>query len=421
MSNKPTLQYPGQIELEDVSIISYNKMVLDLRPYLLSLEIRESMIDLFVQGSLTLADSLNLARHLPIIGNEIVQITFSTPTRTRISFKFNVGRISRRVGDEKSINYNLELISCNMFNDLQHKFSKSYFSTIDDIIYDICQTYYDKSYKFNIWKTNVKKNFALPYLQPSTCITQLSEKSYDMFGNTNFVFFEGIDNSYNFRPFFDATKLPVRKYSQFQPSAPGSFLANSEIEYSRIREIEIYESSDAVKNITNGVFSSGSTFIDSFDKSYKVLNYSYNKDFYNYYHINKYGILPVFNESLCSKYDSYAKTVPNTSYSYDNSQYNDRLQDFVQRRQSSINSFDSFKVAINTFGDTNTRLGANVYLNIQTNAPTNLPTEEMNDQYISGIYCISRITHNITRDSYNTDLLLVKDSMAARYPDGKIT
>ena len=413
------LKQAGQIDIRDISLISYNKLLLDLRPYLVNLQIRESISDTFIQATLTLADSLNITRHVPVVGNEQVLIRFSTPTRQEISFMFNVGRISRKIGADKSYIYNFDLISSNMFLDLQTKMSKSYFDSIENVVADICQTYYNKSFKFNMWNTNVKKNLVIPYCHPYEAISQLCDKSYDYLGNTNFVFFEGIDGSYNYRPFFNTLDIPKRKYSQFNPNAPGTFLADPEIEYSRIREMEIYETHDSVKNLSQGVFSSAAIFTDSFEKSYKVSKFSYNEDFYNQYHINTYGIIPTLNESLTKKYSSHKKVVPNTSYQYDDIKSYERLQDFVQRRQSGINSADSYKLAIKTFGDSNVRLGSNIEVQIQTNAPVNLISEERDDPYLSGTYCISRIHHNITTTSYDTDLIVVKDSSRARYPDEK--
>lgn len=396
---------PGQIVLESVSLISNNGFVFDLRPVMTDLTLTESMADVFVSGALGITESLNLPRFGPIVGNEYVKVVYYTPSRQKVDYTFAVTRISKRVLDNKSLTYYLELSSIGRvlsnFKQISKSFSNmSYSEMALSIFNDVLKT--DKN-RLIYKDTQFKKKYVAPFMFPGDLLTELASRSIDPTNNANFIFYETLKNDYHFRPVFDDSK-PVFEYANFMSGIAG---VNTLLEYTRIRELEIFSTADVFKNMDAGVFGYKASEIDTTKKTITHSSATYHQLFNSSFHINEFPILPAnqYIGNSSNKYEVY----PKASFSQDNIANNENYKEVITTRQFQLASSDSFSIGINVYGDSDRHIGDKVRVLILAPQAADETTEKY-DPYLSGNYTIARIKNIIQRNQYTTNLLLIKDS-----------
>lgn len=419
--NNKTITIPGKIIVEEIIISSNNGFTVDLRPNIISMELVESIQNVFVSGNLLISEALNFIRFIPIIGTEKVTIKFYTPGFPPITTELLVSKISRIITDgTKAITYKIDLISPQYIISSLKKISESYSNkSYSEMAQSIFNRHLQISSKSIITKTTQgKKNIVLPYMSPSDAILFLASRSTDSENNCNFVFYETFSNEFYFKPLFDNNVPSTWEYRTFLPNMSNISILQ---EYTRIRELEIYDRSDSIKNITQGVYSSELVSTDVTYKQIKNKTLSYSAAFEKTKHLNPHGILPTlqpFTNRLTTK--AHYKVYPKASYAYDNIRDNDNYEDQLLERNFQLLSSDSFKIAINVFGDTRRRVGEVVNMFINAPQSADLITEKY-DPYLSGRYLIASIRHIIQLDVHYMNLLLIKDSNMIPQPDIKET
>ena len=72
---------PGNVKINRLYMVSLNRgRYIDLRDYLAELNIYENLFSPGISGTITLSDSRNLIKDLPILGEELLLVDFKTPT-----------------------------------------------------------------------------------------------------------------------------------------------------------------------------------------------------------------------------------------------------------------------------------------------------------------------------------------------------
>ena len=103
----------------------------------------------------------------------------------------------------------------------------------------------------------------------------------------------------------------------------------------------------------------------------------------------------------------------------DQSARSNRVEDWLLQRQAQIQEFGSIVVGFTIAGNSSRHVGDLVRFEI----PTTLPDDDpellgipLGHQLYSGYYIISKITHKIDSQGYETDVELIKNSFAKRLP-----
>jgi hypothetical protein len=398
---------PGQVIIDKVQLISNNGFIIDLRPFMVDITITESINDIFVSGLLSLTESLNLIRFAPIIGNEYVNIVFYTPGRRKIDYTFYVSRVSKRILENKTTTYYLELSSIgaitSTYKAISTSFSNMTYSEMAQSIYsDFLK---QENTKFSYYDTKYKKNYTCGYKLPAEILADLASFAADTEGNKNYVFFETLNNDYIFRPLFEINTPSVFQYSNFFAGLAG---INTLLEYTRIRELEVYDTGDIKKNIAGGVFGSWYLSVDTTYKEITEVNKSYHDLFSEVGHVNQFPIFPKANQFISSA-PGDIDVFPKASYNYDNIKDNENYGEVISGRNFQLVSSNSYSLGINVLGDSDRHPGDKVTVFIQSPQATDID-DEKDDPYLSGYYTISKIKHLIRPEQYQTNILLIKDS-----------
>ena len=89
------------------------------------------------------------------------------------------------------------------------------------------------------------------------------------------------------------------------------------------------------------------------------------------------------------------------------------------QRQAQVSEFGSIIVTFTVPGNTSRHVGDLIRFEVPTNIPADsseLTSVQFGHQLYSGYYLISKIRHIITKDKFEMDVELIKNSFAKRIP-----
>ena len=90
-TKQPGLQKAGSVEIVELKLIGSTGTIVDLKDFLVELNIYEDIFSSTLYGDIVLSDSRNIIEFLPIIGEEYINVHFQTPTFDR-SGDVKIGR-----------------------------------------------------------------------------------------------------------------------------------------------------------------------------------------------------------------------------------------------------------------------------------------------------------------------------------------
>ena len=169
-----------------------------------------------------------------------------------------------------------------------------------------------------------------------------------------------------------------------------------------------------IDNKQNKLISSKSDFLGSNDAEIKLATTTRSHDsFFN----------PVKDTATANTTSNTAKT--ETSIGVKSDTFKDQhakpnnVEDWLLQRQVQIHEFGSVVVNFTVSGNTARHVGDLVRFEVPTTIPDDDPelnSVNIGHQLYSGLYLVSKIRHKITRDIYNMDMELIKNSFAKRIP-----
>jgi len=421
-----SLMKSGDIVIDEIIITSCNGFKFSLRVAMQQIIIYEDIYNNSLSGSIIILDGLNLAKHLPIIGNEDLTVTFYTPGQpnqalNKIELNLKIYQISQRekAGTENQILMTLQFVSKEFFNNNTVKFSQSYTNmTYGHMVNEIFKTYFlDQTSptletdKINLFlhQTFGKKSLVVPFWSPLYTINWISNRSY-MIGSSgerlaDFMFYQTIDGKYNFYPMsYLKTKDSVATYRHVpSDSSEGVKLMDNATNFI------IVDSGDKMKDVGSGTFASSLTTIDVTKKQIENSVFNYKKSFNNLAHVAKHPLIPAIQDKFSDKSMSYRKIQPKHSYRYDKVKDIDNYDEYILYRQSLMNQLNSITIRIDAPGDSRRRVGDIVEFEMTSTEDVSKKIEKT-DPYISGRYMVTKIAHYLRTEEYIMVMTLSKDS-----------
>lgn len=428
-SSHDKMVVPGEYNLEALTLISYNGISVDIRSNVIELIVHEDIYQNFLSGEILIGENVNLIRHLPLIGNETIEITFLTPSRTMpIKQRFFVYKIGDKADLDNSYKTNIyRLFFCSIpcIKSQQTKISRSFANlTHAEMVTAIYNDYLSDGKKIVVQPTLGKKHLVIPYMSPMAAINMIAKKSMSGDGkDVSYLFYETM-NSYEFTTINYLAKVQKEPDITFQYAAAnvtrqdGSYRElNSDIR--RIEKYDIITLNNTIKNLHDGVFASRMLTHDITYKKFMFTDYLYNQNHQELTTLHPHGMLPKteqnFSMSPMANYQYY----PKHSYAYDGVLDNDECEAIVPKRNAHMAHFDTFRLSALVAGDTNRRVGEIVGVKIFAGETHHNVDDDPFDYYLSGKYIITKITHILQKESYKMRLSLERDSLPHPYPDQK--
>ncbi len=420
-----SIAYAGEVKLTRCNLISSKgDKGVDLTSLIYQLEIFEDIFASSMSGQLVISETYNLINQLPIIGEEILEIEFSTPTFTeKFTKSFYVYKLTDRIvkGDKKQ-GYILHFMSFENVNDLTIKISKSFSGNT----HDIAQSIFDKHVvqnevpkKLKLEESSSKIKYVSNYWSPYKNLNYLASKSTDMssFKASSFLFYESRKN-FHFRSLNALLKeQPVFSYVYDKQSrrkksnvGEGSSVRDVEREYHTAYEMHIDESFDYINRMLNGTFANHIIEHNLLYKNLQHRQYDYWNDFESSNHLGE--------NPVCSEFVEYPEFGSRLETKIIVPETHNKIKDFgaeiLSKRIPLLGQTELFKLKLVVPGRTDIEVGQVVEFKMGLyNAidPHDGKNDSKIDQYWSGRYLITSILHQLNAKDHQMILCLSKDAI----------
>ncbi len=445
-TNQPSLQKAGSVNVRELKLISSTDVVIDLNEFLVELNIYEDLFSSHLYGDILISDSRNLIDTLPIIGEEFLNVEFFTPGFNDFKIKktFRVFRLSNRqiVRDNNTQTFVLHFASNELFYDILLPLYKSFSGKITDLVeeifFDYVATNRSENLSFNdkeiqslnqntslivMNETSNSVKFVSPGWSPFKCINWLATKSIPKNGNAkNFLFFE-TNKSFYFGSleylFRDAIEnqniVGVYNYS------PNNIRENKSrdvaSQFFNISDIQMTQTTDHIKNYTNGYLANRLITLDVYNKKYELIDYDYVEDYKNNYHTSGKGdsAVPVFSQNSPRNFTSSISYYPVNPKLFNDFPGNvsEKMGEIYGNRKSTLLDLTNVKMNITVPGRSDIEVGNIIYLKFPGLGPTSEKDKARDniDINYSGYYLITAIHHRVTGLEHVMIMEVVKDSL----------
>lgn len=429
MSKPDIIHFAGDINVEKINILSYGNVTYSVLNQLISIQIFEDLFSPFITGVLTFKDSLDFMNGLPMLGQELLDLSIYTPTLKdkggHIKGQFYINEIkNREFAGDRNVIYELSFISKEALVDANVKLSRGYSGKVSELVNNVLTDQavkFDTVKKINIEPTKNDVTYVSNFWSPTRNMDYLCENALNQNGHPSYVFFENRDG-FNFGSLQTLSVSPtITQEFKYDSSTQridktGSSSRDVNLDYGRITLFSLKQGFNALRRLSSGMLASVAISADITSKQYRVKTFDYFKDFDGKVKLNAFPILK--NENVhpisytAKMFTQRPKQYGNFTDKGDVSNY-----EFLQKRVSEIMQGDDYKLEINVPGRTDYTVGQVVRITTFQIEP--LTRSESNraqlDMIFSGRYLISSINHFITRESHQCSLELIKDSYISSF------
>lgn len=447
------VQKAGDVEILDVKLITTANIVIDLIEFLAELNIYEDMFANSMHGNMMIVDARNLIEKGPIIGEEYLIVKVRTPSFTEVISKtFRVYRVSDRtiIRDNTMQSFILHFTSVELFNDVLIPLHVPFEGKIVDVVSAIYTNYIMEKRQYDVGVNedtlNVKESvspliilgaiynsvkFVSPGWTPFKCINWLASKSIPLFSTAkNFLFFESN------KAFYFGSVEVILKNAHDKKNYIGNYtisasnIRNGEPvpdinrEYFLAKDVSMAQTTDYIKNYTNGYLANRLITLDVHNKEYKNIDYDHVKNFKNQKHtspnpkaifsdnalrnsLTSVDFYPV-NDYLFSKETKTGDKVTSTNFKENIST---KMGEIHGNRKSSLLELSNLKLNMTVPGRTDIEVGRVLYFNYPILGEKESPDETSNDKYYSGYYLVTAIHHTINKSKHMMTMECVKDCL----------
>lgn len=424
MQTSQKLRFAGDVEIEQVRVVTSTGFYQDITNQIIGIQIFEDLLSPFITGTLILKDTLDLINVMPFVGEEYLDLKISTPTLKtgNISGKFYIFKMTDRdmVGD-RSVVYQLHFTSQDALLDLNKAISKTFSGKVSDVAKTLLT---DKvngmqvTKKYNVEETDNSTKYTSNFWSPLRNILYLTENALSKSKAPDYVFFENRDG-YNFTSLSTLYKqVPLQNFIfdnyNRDDRAGGGSIKNLNEDYRRIQTITIPEGFDYIDRITSGMYGSRLYTHDITSKKVTSKNFDMLANFKTKTHLNTY---PAASSKVVYRYGAKVITEPKYYNNFSNFG-NATNTEFIQERLSLMKQAESTKIEIVVPGRMDYTVGRTVSVKLNKIQPIAKNDRDTLDNVFSGNYLISAINHFITREKHECTLELIKDSLLINL-DGK--
>ena len=414
---KDTPKSGNDVQVIKVNLTNHAGVKLDCSNLWANIEIYESVFQNCISGSITLFDSNNMVRNMPLIGRESVEIIFKTPSLEEVKKRFQVYDISLK----ERIPQKDESIVILQFSSVQHrmdhskKISKSYqkikWSEIARKIFLDYLT--SENTTLNVLEDTLPiTSVVIPNWTPFQTMNWIASKM-EFYGNADYMFFETMDGFYLTSLSLFKTKQTAATYTQDPKQVLEEFDHNPALSRRKILGyFETLNGNNKSEMEIEGVFASRIIAHDTTFKTVEYKDFFYDGDFANE-NVTRLSTNPIAPYVYTSRVSplNHIEYKQKSSYAF-NSIKNQYDPFHTQKRRSQLLRNNTKVLKIEAMGDSSRKLGD--IIEVQITSPEFLPTKDKSkilDGTISGKYMVTSLSHHLTRtDGYHIAMEVMRDS-----------
>jgi len=448
MIGEQGLQRAGEVRIEQLKLINSANEIIDLTEFIVELNLFEDLFKNYLHGNLVLTDSRNLIDQFNIHGEEFLNVKLRTPSfpdSAVIEKTFRVFKLSDRtiVRDKNTQNFVLHFISLEFFLDISLPLFTPFEGTITEVAGTIFSDFIasSRNYKISelgneinedpkptelivINEASNKVKFISPGWSPFKCINWLASKAIPKDGTAkNFIFFESNKNFYFgtlenlFRDAHENKNYLGRYLISVSNIRDDKNSQNVNREMFLAKDVEMIETSDYVKNYTNGYLANRLVYLDVFNKEYELVDYDHTLNYEKQFHSSGKGVeaKPIFSK------DTYKNFATNISFYPKNPKLftdypdniSEKMGEIYGNRLSSMLELTNIKMNMTVPGRTDAEVGRLIYFEYPSlGAKDEKDTgSSAQDKLYSGYYIITAIHHKINKLEHSMTMEVIKDSL----------
>lgn len=422
--NDPKLHYWNveEIKLSDHS----GKTFFDLTRSFLRLELNASLTISCVYGNIQVEDFADILGSMPILGDEILELSIKSNDGKNYTKKFKVLKIHPPMSSPAKSQkfYMIEFASFTYYNNMKNMFSRSYnnirTTLIVKEIYKSFLAEEEDNFKLVLEPLGEDRttSVVIPYLRPLEAISFLS-KYCSLNNNYDFIFYEDWNNC-NFVSLSSLKESePVENfYTSHDPDGRSeNDLGQSDIDFYRNRILSYAidgDMYDIPKNMLEGTFAASNINFDMTLKKVTNKIYSYHREFLRQTHVEENPtVSQVVGDDFSRTNTSRIIVTFEPTLSFEN---NLRSQNIVESyfRRASINNIFKQILTIKVHSKMDLFPGQTVIVQIKTNKMND--EVDQNDIYLSGKYLVLNAAHFFERSESISTFILGRDSVPIPIP-----
>lgn len=414
-----TLSLAGEVALNKLYIVRGDeKSKIDLTSMMIEVDVYEDIFSNTMSASVTVAENFNLIHNFPIVGEELIEMEFKTPSiDKKLSKMFFVYKIGRRIidGNSKHV-YLLNLISIEALNDMNTKISRAFTGVGSGIVEEIFKKYVKDEKELEVEASVNMLKFVSPYWSPFKCINYASSKTAgsDSFKSSDYLFFE-TNQKFKFKSLQSLfskdhkTEYFYDKNEMRSMTPDGASTRDIDREYKTASEFDIIEATDYIDRLLNGVYSFKVHDIDIINKTLNKHIYNYEKDFKKTKHLSKE---PMHSKNLVSSTENGRIEWKITNPYVHSEIKKDISAEVLSKRLPLLSQTEMFVIEIGVPGRLDIECGDVVKFNLrnyETKDEGDKTKSEL-DKYYSGNYLITSIQHRFTQTRHKMNIQMIKES-----------
>jgi hypothetical protein len=447
---KEGLTGPGDFIIEELKLVTTTGLEVDLSTVVLGITLFENIFSMTVSGTVAIMDSVNLASHGPLLGQEYLHLKIKTPTfkeeNSVIDFSKNVflvHSVSKRqeISPSGVQGFVLSFVSQELVKNQRTKVVQSLVDPWSNIVERMLVNYLDTKKNIIIEESSGVKKFVAPNIRPLDIIVLGMKQAVSVYkGEPTYLFYENL-KGFNFRTLASLYNEP--SLIEYTTSVAGTNLnkhgmINVLRDLGTILDYQIVSNNDSLVNFRTGMYASNLITHDILNKSYRTETYNYFDNFGNESHIvggvtegnmefplvselsvqkdgSRVSDFPartfVMPTSLTGSVDSQHVTPNNTSpyMAYDPHKW-------IQRRTSQMIQLENaLNINITVHGNTLISAGDKVTVNLPYKAAVKASAGDKFDKFYKGPFIIKNIRHDFNKlkspQKHTMHMNLVKDSL----------
>jgi hypothetical protein len=448
MIGEQGLQKAGEVRIEQLKLINASDEVIDLTEFVVELNIYEDIFKNYLNGNIVLTDSRNIIDKFNIHGEEFLNVKLRTPSfpdNQVIEKTFRVFKLTDRtiVRDNNTQNFVLHFISIEFFYDISLPLFTPFEGIVTDVAGKIFTDFLASTRKFNISESNEnvtegnfgtdlivlnessnKVKFVSPGWSPFKCINWLATKAIPKDGVAkNFIFFESNKSFYlgtlenlfrnahqekNYLGRYLISASNVREDKNSQNVNREMFLA---------KDVEMIESTDYIKNYTNGYLGNRLIYLDVFNKEYELIDYDHVTNYDKQFHTSGLGkeAKPVFNNETFRNFATNISFYPKNPKLFNDYADNvsEKMGEIHGNRLSSMLELTNIKMNMTIPGRTDAEVGRILYFEYPSMGGKSEEDtgSSAQDKLYSGYYLITAIHHKVNKFEHQMVMEVIKDSL----------
>jgi len=457
------LNFAGEYAISELKLMSSSGNVVDLSLAYTTLSLFEDIFSSSMSGLVVVADTNNILMNLPVTGQDYLSMKIVTPSleKSPIDYTqtvFAVNKIDTRVDADGTQVFQLHFISPELLRNERVRISKSYESTISNMVYDALNNakYINTNKEIFLEETKGIRKIVVPNSHPFDFIKKLAREAESKeYNSPHYLFYENI-----FGIHFRSIESLYRQASigSYHAGDLGFHITEGgkiEEEYARVLDYSIDSNNDTLANVVGGMLASKIITHDIVQKKYDISRHDYFQDFYKYKRVNYnstskdnpiYSEVPLdtFGNNLGNFDESRIHLHPTSTVSTIGLGSLGLIPEFVGKDASHYTSDNESLYESNAIPRTLLsrqakfmELNAGTSINMQIKGNTTIACGDIvefdmpivgkshgkgdSDIYYSGRYLISKLRHMFQPSANNHEiaLTLVKDSFATELPINK--